>query len=90
MTPARGAETNGENRNEPRVTFGQNAKHTEQSDPDYHKEKQNQEHNRPFWCVLAGPEIEPVASVRSREEVVLNEDAVEEPLEEYISLVPLR
>lgn len=80
LRPAGGAKADGEDGQDPRVSFGKAAQDEERESPDDDEEEEEEEHNSPDGCVLARPEISPVSAVGGREPVVLDKDHDQEPL----------
>lgn len=64
LGPARGAEADGEDRDDPGVVGGEFAEEGEEGGPDSDEEGEDQQRDRPWWGVVAGPEVAPVAAVR--------------------------
>lgn len=63
------------------MSFRKDAEAPEECGPNKYEEQQHKENNVPFLRMLAGPQVEPIAAVWGRQEIVLNEDGVEKPLE---------
>ena len=61
------------------MRFGELGEEDEDGSPDDNEETDYEQGDSPSRCVLSGPKIAPVSSVRSREPVVLDDDGDEEP-----------
>lgn len=84
LRPARGAEADGEDGQDPAVAAGGDGEAPEREGPDADEEGGDEQRDGPCGRVLAGPEVFPVAAVGGREEEVLDEDGDEEP-EDYFA-----
>jgi hypothetical protein len=63
------------------VSLGKDMEDPESGRPDNDEKEEHEEYNLPHLRMLAGPEIEPVSSVRCRQPVVCYKRHVEKPLE---------
>ena len=59
---------------------GKGSKDPEHHSPDTNEEDKKEQGDGPAGSMLAGPEISPVATIRSREPVILYQDHDKEPL----------
>jgi hypothetical protein len=62
------------------MSLGQDAKDPKHSSPNADEEKHDKENDLPPMRMFAGPEIQPVSAVWSRQPIVLNKDRVKKPL----------
>ena len=79
LGPARGAEADGEDGQDPAVGCGQAGEEVEEGGPDEDEEEEHEQEDGVGGHVLGGEEVEPVAAVGRRQEVVLDRDDDEEP-----------
>ena len=83
MAPAGGAEADGKDGKDPGVIFTEDAEDPEEGRPHAAEEEDAEQGDLPWLRDAAGPEIAPVATVRGREPVVLDEDGDEEPEDDF-------
>lgn len=61
------------------MLFAQVTEDEEGDCPDADEEDEDEDDDTPNRCVLRGPEVSPIAAVRRREPVILEDDGDEEP-----------
>ncbi|KUI53016.1 hypothetical protein VP1G_10559 [Cytospora mali] len=79
LRPAGGAETDGEDGQEPRVLVGEEREAVQHDGPEHDEEAQGEQEHAPAWDVLRAEEERPVAAVGCGQPVVLDDDGDEEP-----------
>ena len=80
LAPAGGSKADGEHGEDPGVALREGGEAPEEESPEEDEEAEDEEDDRPGWGVVGGPKVAPIAPVRGREKVILNQDSNEEPL----------
>ena len=79
LAPARGAEADGEDGENPAVVFGEDAEEPEERGPDEDEEEDDEADDLPRFGVVGAPKVAPVAAVGRAEPVILDQHRHEEP-----------
>ena len=85
LTPPRRTEADGKDGENPGVILGEDSEDPEEGGPDEDEEQDAKQHDLPRLRVVRRPKIRPVAPVRRRQEVVLDDDSNKKPQDDLSS-----